>query len=65
MIMKFMRCFYCSKVDDINKLIKRGVCVCGSRKLVETIATTREIVFFLLMHPSYLFKAIKEEIWKP
>ena len=65
MIIEFVRCFYCSKVDEIGIISKRGHCKCGSRKIVKTTATSFElIVYTCITHPSIVCRALKEWVTK-
>jgi len=65
MLISFIRCYYCGKVDEKERILARSCCTCSSRRMTETTLTTFQLYWFILWHPSYLIKALKEEYsWK-
>jgi hypothetical protein len=61
MDIRFYRCMACHQPDEYNLLMKRHSCRCGAKKVSPTVASTSELIWFIIKHPSYLIKALKGE----
>jgi hypothetical protein len=61
MEIRFYRCVSCQRLDELNRLLQRHKCLCGATKVTGSYASPIELGWFLIKHPSYLYKAFKGE----
>lgn len=59
MEVSFYRCYECKRLDEIQMLLARHKCICGSRKFNPSQATRLEILWFVIKNPRYLVMALK------
>jgi len=58
MEIRFYRCISCGRAEELNRLLARHHCRCGTAKVRPTVLGVPELVLFILMHPSYLYRAL-------
>jgi hypothetical protein len=61
MELRFYRCVLCNRLEEERRLTSIGKCVCMSRKFSPVLATLLEATWFIIVHPSYLIRALRGE----
>ena len=61
MEIKFYHCSSCHRLDEYNRLMANKGCICGAMRVQPAHASTGDLIWFCIKHPSYLIKALKGE----
>ena len=60
MNIEFYSCYSCGNTDELQIWLKNIKCSCGSKRLNPAYLSPVRLWLYVLFHPSYFIKALKE-----